>query len=547
MKSILYVFLPCKKVYPVGITYLADAVHRHKPDVKQHILDLSLYPESQRNKILRETAAACSPNLVCFSWRDIQIFSPHEGDPSLEQAFNFYFASDPLKRIVASLKGLRQLYRYYHHIRTVLSYPWLIRKEFPRAQLVIGGGAFTAFADQLIERLPEGTIGILGEGEDAILKVLGGESLDGERYILRENGRVFKGQQRKPVSLDDLAVDLPYLTSIFPQYTAYVGECIGVQTKRGCPYDCAFCMYPYIEGKRVRYRPPAKVVQDIAQHYHQWGARRFWFTDAQFITGKDAYPQCMEILERLIHAQLDIQWSGYIRTSLITADLAKLMVRSGVGDLEVAITSGSQAVLNDLHMGFKLEKLYEGCRYLAEAGFKGRIILNYSLNSPSETEETLLESVESYKKVAAILGEDRVYPLLFFLGIQPNTALEQRLLAQGYLSAGYNPLLLTPRSIKKLLYNPAPLNKLIAKACLAAWRRKQGSHDPRAWSGPLQASQRSGSTSGYADKSLADGIERNSGREALLSLEELLRHRKASQRPASALSAPPPSPTLTSG
>ena len=95
--------------------------------------------------------------------------------------------------------------------------------------------------------------------------------------------------------------------------------------------------------------------------------------------------------------KLEIEWSGYIRTSLITPELAKLMVRSGVGDLEVAITSGSQEVLNNLHMGFKLERLYDGCRYLAEAGFKGKVILNYSLNSPKETEESLLQSVESYK------------------------------------------------------------------------------------------------------------------------------------------------------
>ena len=46
--------------------------------------------------------------------------------------------------------------------------------------------------------------------------------------------------------LDVPTVDLPYLTSVFPQFTEYVGECIGVQSKRGCPYDCAFCLYPYI-------------------------------------------------------------------------------------------------------------------------------------------------------------------------------------------------------------------------------------------------------------------------------------------------------------
>ena len=336
-----------------------------------------------------------------------------------------------------------------------------------------------------------------------------------------------------PALLDSLTVDLPYLTSIFPQYPEYVGECIGVQSKRGCPYDCAFCLYPYIEGKRVRYRPAANVVHDIAQYYHQWGARRFWFTDAQFITGKDAYPQCTEILERIIREGLEIEWSGYVRTSLISADLAKLMVRSGVGDLEVAITAGSQQVLNSLHMGFKLEHLYDGCRYLQEAGFAGRVILNYSLNSPEETEETLLQSIESYKTVASILGEDRVFPLMFFLGVQPNTDLEQRLLSDGYLSAGYNPLSLTPWNIKKMLYNPAPLNKLIAKACLAAWNRKHGSRDPRPWSGSLSQSATQDHGHTYADQSLSKGLEANSGRDALLTLEELLRSRPASSRRAS--------------
>jgi len=137
----------------------------------------------------------------------------------------------------------------------------------------------------------------------------------------------------------------------------------------------------------------------------------------------------------------------------------------------------------------------------------------------------LLQSVESYKKVAAILGEERVFPLMFFLGIQPNTDLEERLLEEGYLSAGYNPLMLTPTSIRKLLYNPASLNSFIAKACLMAWERKDGSRDPRKWTGSLsQAPKESGP---YADANLIRGIEGNSGRDALLSLEEILRSRQS--------------------
>src|SRR5919197_2308525 len=120
MNSVLYVFLPCKKVYPIGVTYLADFIHRRRPDVRQRILDLSLYAPAHRTAVLRDAASAFRPDLVCFSWRDIQIFSPHEGDASLEHAFNFYFASNPIKRITASFAGLKQLYRSYQDLRANL-------------------------------------------------------------------------------------------------------------------------------------------------------------------------------------------------------------------------------------------------------------------------------------------------------------------------------------------------------------------------------------------------------------------------------------------
>jgi hypothetical protein len=90
--------------------------------------------------------------------------------------------------------------------------------------------------------------------------------------------------------------------------------------------------------------------------------------------------------------------------------------------------------------------------------------------------------------------------------------------------------MLTPNSIRKLLYNPAPLNSIIAKACLRAWEKKEGSRDPRKWTGSL--SQSSGETTSYADKSLSKGIEGNSGREALLSIEEIIRSRRPSPTPS---------------
>ena len=58
-----------------------------------------------------------------------------------------------------------------------------------------------------------------------------------------------------------------------------------------------------------------------------------------------------------------------------------------------------------------------------------------------------------------------------------------------------------------------------------AWERKDGSRDPGKWTGSLsQAPKESGSC---ADKNLIRGIQGNSGRDALLSLEEILRSRQS--------------------
>ena len=125
-----------------------------------------------------------------------------------------------------------------------------------------------------------------------------------------------------------------------------------------------------------------------------------------------------------------------------------------------------------MSMGFKLDNLYEGCRYMKKEGYKGKVTLNYSINAPGETKETLLETIKSYKAIVSIMGKEQVRPMIFFLGIQPHTKLESRLIQDGYLSASYNPISLSPFSIKKLLYNPPPLDKLIARSCLSAWKEK---------------------------------------------------------------------------
>ncbi len=459
--SILYIWLPCKKIYPIGVFYLANHVHRHYPDVRQKIIDLSIVENRKRWKMLEDALHSFKPDVIAFSWRDIQVFAPHEGDDSLIHAFEFYYSLNPLKKLRSAMKGLARVAGYHNAIRENLSYIRLTKKLIPGTKILLGGGAFSVFAEQIIKELPEGITGIVGEGEGALLKILEGKELKGEGVAYREG-----------VDISDLELDVDYISGIFPEYKSYNEDFVGVQTKRGCPHLCAFCVYNYIEGRHVRYRRPERVVKEIAD-LHKWGAERFWLTDAQFIPERRSIPHCTEILERMIAQKLDISWSGYIRADMITPALAGLMVKSGLCDLEVSITSGSQKIVDGLKMGLSLDGLYDGCRYLKEAGYKGKIILNYSLNSPGENMETIKDSIHSYKKIAGIFGKEQVYPIMFFLAVQPHTGLERKLMEEGYLSPDYNPLALNPFSIRRLLYNPPPLDKIIARFYLSAWEKSR--------------------------------------------------------------------------
>src|ERR1700693_2404446 len=88
-RSILYVRLPCWKIYPGGVVYLADYIHKQRPDVDQEILDLALIAPADRRRALTERLRALKPDIVAFSWRNMQSFGPHPEDDALDVVMNF--------------------------------------------------------------------------------------------------------------------------------------------------------------------------------------------------------------------------------------------------------------------------------------------------------------------------------------------------------------------------------------------------------------------------------------------------------------------------
>ena len=72
-QRILYVRLPCNPIFPIGVVYLADHVHKLFPDVEQKIFDLGAVPPLDFNQALDRCIDEFKPSLLVFSWRDIPI------------------------------------------------------------------------------------------------------------------------------------------------------------------------------------------------------------------------------------------------------------------------------------------------------------------------------------------------------------------------------------------------------------------------------------------------------------------------------------------
>ena len=50
-----------------------------------------------------------------------------------------------------------------------------------------------------------------------------------------------------------------------------------IQTARGCPSQCVFCLTPEISGKRVRFRSPQNVLDEMIECYEKHHIRNFFF------------------------------------------------------------------------------------------------------------------------------------------------------------------------------------------------------------------------------------------------------------------------------
>ncbi len=517
--KVLIVRLPCNPIFPIGPIYLADHINKCFPEIEQQFIDLAIVPLNNVSKYLKRKIDQFRPHLIIYSWRDIQIYAPVDGRSGnpLQNSFEVFYSNNIFKKIRGAWGGLKLITSHYEEINRNTS---LVKMGLKRAQkynksvkVILGGGAVSVFYEQLGESLPKGTIISVGEGETLIEKVIKGDSISAERCYLAGQKPRNKLIHEQPSGTIKTACNYKYIKSIWAEFDWYIegGDYyVGVQTKRGCPHNCCFCVYGVVEGKKVRVNPVNEIIKEMKQLY-EMGVRGFWFTDAQFIPTKN-HIQDAKLLLQAIKDQgwTDLKWAAYIRADNIDRELAQLMVDTGMSYFEIGITSGSQELVRKMRLAYNLKTVLENCRLLVEAGFRNHVSVNYSFNVFDETPNTIKQTIAYHRELENIFGKGLVDPAIFFIGLQPHTLLEKYALENNILKPNYNPMSMMPWTARKLLWNPGPLGKKLGEVCLEAFDNKDDEFG----------------------KTVINILERNYGKS---SLDDSLKVRKLAERKITAL------------
>ena len=284
-------------------------------------------------------------------------------------------------------------------------------KTQTRAPIILGGSGFSIMPADILSYYGLG-LGIWGEGELSLpmllAKIAAKEDYDDIPGLVHRSQGGFRTNPPKYLNLSRFPT--PDRSTVDNGRYFAEGGMGSIETKRGCPNKCIYCVDPVGKGRRVRLRSPRSVADEM-ESLLAMGIDHLHLCDSEFnIPDQHARDVCQELAERGLGERL--RWYTYATPAGFSQELAALMRRAGCVGINFGVDSGCDRVLRSLGRDFSVKDL----EITADACHRESIISMYDLllGGPGETRQTLKETVETMKRISpnrvgAPLGV-RVFP-----------------------------------------------------------------------------------------------------------------------------------------
>lgn len=276
-----------------------------------------------------------------------------------------------------------------------------IRKEIPDSLVIVGGRHFGCLSKETLHELPEVDIVVRGEGE-ITFKEICDSACNNKSYgdiagISFKKGSEIIHNPDKPVEADldkfrsfDLK-DIRKYTTLANTKVDRENLYFTVFATRGCPSNCVFCS---LKADRVRFRSIDKIIEEIEARISATGLRNVSFGDSSLTLNKKFIT---ELCKKIIDRKLNIRWNCYSRGD-IDPNILKIMKKAGLVSMEIAMESGSPAILKTIKKNIDLNHLEKLFKEAHNLGIKVYVFSMISL--PDESLEDVDMTIAYIRKTS---------------------------------------------------------------------------------------------------------------------------------------------------
>lgn len=264
----------------------------------------------------------------------------------IPSAFHEYTINQPVRDILSSIEkenpSVLMFSVYLWNIDYVLKISQAYKLLHPEAVIIAGGPEVSFDSEEFLEKNPQFSAIIKGEGEDILPKVLKQEQISG---VYSANSFV---------DMDKLPFPYDRLEKLCDRVLYY-------ESSRGCPFGCAYCLSS--ADTMVRYRSLPLVFEDL-QKFLDAGSMQVKFVDRTFNLN---FERAYAIWEYLIeHDNGHTSFQMEIGGDLTTEKALKLLKKARVGlfQFEIGIQSTCEKTLNSVARKTDLVRLKENVRVI---------------------------------------------------------------------------------------------------------------------------------------------------------------------------------------
>lgn len=227
-----------------------------------------------------------------------------------------------------------------------------------------------------------------------------------------------------------------------------------VQTSRGCPFTCSFCIVPMMFNPRsYRLRSVDSVIEEIKGKIADSGCRRFMFVDNYF-GGHRRHAKAL--LRRIVDEGIKFRCFAFCRLEIYKdPEFLTLLKEAGFDPLFIGFESFTDSILQNFDKRQTTARIIEAIATIKSHGL--RISGSFIIGSDEDTVESIRAMVDS----AIRHGIDNInlFPLAAMPGRGPQPYPRNRFILLDYDFGSGNHVALFPKQMK-----PSTLQKEYIRA-----------------------------------------------------------------------------------